>query len=284
METPRDFDQFNRLLAGFTHAGDKPDPAVLAALSRVLAGKGQLGVLLEAARQVKRTGFQVGSPTVVHTLLTWAQVKALDAGWARAETEKALKWSRHILEMSALDAHKFVHKRRPVLHFPLHRDPIALTAPLHLAAALAVGHEGGLDLDKQVSLYARQLVHVWPQDKGYKELYPNEALQTLTRLGGVDYVRSARTMYTTMSLALHGLKLASQVVEPELAKHLDAIAARLETDLAADKASFPNGLEEGSMHKRVSGELFDANGAIKFDVKSEAAEAAPAAEEAEKAE
>ncbi|KAH6687341.1 hypothetical protein F5X68DRAFT_231818 [Plectosphaerella plurivora] len=280
METPRDFQQFNRLLSGFNHAGESLNPEILAALCRMMAAKGQLGVLLEAARQVKRTGLQVGSPAVLHTLLTWTQVKALDAGWARAETEQALKWTRHILEMSALEPHKFSVKRMPPLPFPLHRDPIALTAPLHLAAALAVGHEGGRDFDKQVTLYARQLVNAWPANKGYADLYPAQNVEAKARFGGFQHLSSPSAMHSSLSLALHGMRLASKVVDKELAGQLDAIAARLQTDIAANTALLPRGLEEGSMHKKLNDSLFDASGAVKLDVTPTPA-AAPAAKEAE---
>ena len=50
---------------------------------------GLLREILEAARQVKRTGLQVGSPAVLHSLMTWTQMKALNAGWTRKHGVKA---------------------------------------------------------------------------------------------------------------------------------------------------------------------------------------------------
>lgn len=282
MQTPRDFDQLNRLLAGLKHAGRQHNPRTLGVITRFLGSKGQLARVIEAARQVKRTGFRVASPPVLHSILNRCQVKAVDAGWERAETEQALKWARHALEMAALDSHKYPRGATPST--PLHRDPIALTTPLHLSAALAVGHHGGHDVDKVVTSYARQLVHAWPQDKGVQDLYPAELLKRSQIKGGVYHIASPKASYTTLAMALHGFRLASQVVEPELAKHLDALAARLEADLAAIRAALPNGLEEGSLHKKMSDVLFDANGAIKFEPKQSEPVEEPVAEVEKQAE
>lgn len=287
MQTPRDFDNLGRLLTGLRRAKRTIKPHVLARITRMLGTKGHVFSAIEAARQVKKTGFQVSTPRIAHDLLFWTQYKAMASGWARRETEQAAKWARVVAEMAGSP----IHKARPrgfVDCGPLERDPLVVAAQLHMVSAFAVGHQGGVDVGNRAGLLARQLVDVWPRGKKLAELYTDAQRGAHERFGGAAHVTVHKVMLTQLAMALHGFRLATQILEPRLADHVAAVADAVQVELDEHRAGFGE-VHEGSVADKVLTGLFDGSGNIKFEVQpepepvaevqAEAAEAAAAVEE-----
>ncbi|CRK40771.1 hypothetical protein BN1708_016828, partial [Verticillium longisporum] len=175
METTHDWSNFVRLLSGLREAKRVINTAMFVKMIRQTGAKGRVFAVIDAARQTKRTGLRFDLPQKVQEVLLFVQLKALDAAWEKKELEQALRWSTMVLEMAADPAHRLEKRRPDWLSWPVERDPLSLTAPLHLAAALAVGHNAGRDVDGRVAYWAKQVVAAWPAGKGLLEAYPAEA-------------------------------------------------------------------------------------------------------------
>ncbi|KAM0334389.1 hypothetical protein ACHAQA_001415 [Verticillium albo-atrum] len=282
METTHDWSNFVRLLSGLREAKRVINTAMFIKMVRQIGAKGRIFAVIDAARQTKRTGLRFDLPQKVQEVLLYVQLKALDAGWEKKELEQALRWSTMVLETAADPVHQLDKRRPDWLAWPVERDPLALTAPLHLAAALAVGHNGGQDVDGKVAYWAKQVVNVWPAGKGLLDVYPaaaygNKEGSTGDR-GDVRYLTSPPLYVTPAANALHGLKLAAQVVEPALAEKLRAIIATVEPELTKQIGELKNGLTEGSVPHRVYTNQFDTQGGVKLDVTASPVEEAQAEE------
>ncbi|KAM0276755.1 hypothetical protein ACHAQH_006404 [Verticillium albo-atrum] len=283
METTHDWSNFVRLLSGLREAKRVINTPMFIKMIRQTGAKGRVFAVIDAARQTKRTGLRFDLPQKVQEVLLFVQLKALDAGWEKRELEQALRWSAMVLEMAADPSHKLDKRRPEWLSWPVERDPLALTAPLHLAAALAVGHHGGKDVDGKVAHWAKQVVGVWPAGKALLDVYPAEAFSGKGSMSGdrgdVRYLSAAPLYVAPAANALHGLKLAAQVVEPALAEKLNGIAAALEPELAKKIGELKDGLKEGSLPHRVYTNEFDAQGGVKLDVKASPVEETAPVEE-----
>ncbi|KAH0421591.1 hypothetical protein CcaCcLH18_13341 [Colletotrichum camelliae] len=244
MQTAEDWNNFGRLLAGMRIAGRRYSQVDFAKMVRLAGSKGQIFTIIEAARQVRKTGFKLDTSEKVNETLHYVQMRAAESGWDKELTEQSLRWAEMVIEMIEDDKHKLKHdptvKRGQQVRWPLHRDPQVLGAALHLAAVLAVKHNEGKDVDGKVARYAKQVAERWPADKGLKKLHPREAYKNYQT--GVAYLASSRTQYlASASPILHGLFLAARVVDQPTAEKLQAIAATLgaEVKQAVDGDSTP---------------------------------------------
>lgn len=265
METARDWSNFIRLFAGLRRAHIHLSMQNWVKIIRQVGTKRQIYSIIDAARQTRRTGLVLDVPAKLHEVLLFTQLKALEAGWAKEELEQALRWSVMVLDMVADPRHEMAESRRPAwFSWPLARDPLALTAPLHLAAALAVGHHGGQDTDGQVATWTKQVVAAWPEGKGVMDLYPQAAYED-GKNGGVSSLNSGGDYVSKVAMALHGLQLATQVVEPALAEKLRGIIRAVEPELAGRLGQMGQ-LHEDGLPAQVYNKQFDGQGAVKFEV------------------
>ncbi|ROT40177.1 hypothetical protein SODALDRAFT_329852 [Sodiomyces alkalinus F11] len=265
METARDWSNFIRLFAGLRRAHIHLSTPNWVKIIRQVGTKRHIYAIIDAARQIRRTGLALDVPAKLHEVLFFAQLKALEAGWAKEELEQALRWSVIVLDMVADPRHEMAESRRPAwLVWPLARDPLALAAPLHLAAALAVGHHGGQDVDGQVAAWAKQVVGVWPEGKGVVALYPEAAYED-AKNGGVGFLKVGGDYVAKVAMVLHGLKLATQVVEPALAEKLQGIVRAVEPELAGRLEQMAE-LHGDGLPAQVYSKQFDSTGALKLEV------------------
>ncbi|KAF6820536.1 hypothetical protein CSOJ01_00792 [Colletotrichum sojae] len=226
-KTQADWDNFGRLLAGMRRAKRRYDDVDYAKMVRIAGTKGHIYTILEAARQVRKTGFKLDTSEKVNHLLHFIQMRAIESGWEKEKTEQALRWAEMVVEMVEDPLHKPAPNpavpAEQRMRWPLWEDPQVLGAALHLAAVNAVKHNGGEDVGGKVRKYAEQVVKRWPAGRGLRNLHPKGAYHN--RMSGVAYLSESRTQYLCVAAPiLHGLLLATRVVEKPLADKLQAIA------------------------------------------------------------
>ncbi|KAL0931923.1 uncharacterized protein CTRU02_212876 [Colletotrichum truncatum] len=230
MQTAEDWNNFGRLLSGMRTAGRRYSEIDFVKMIRLAGIKGQIYTIIEAARQVRKTGLKLDTSEKVNEILHFVQMRAANSGWEKEKTEQALRWTEMVLEM--LEDEKHIPKKNSgvepsqQMRWPLHKDPQVLGAALHLSAVLAVKHNEGKDVDGKVARYATQIVNRWPVDAGLRQLHPEGAYEN--RTSGVAYLINSRTQYlAAASPILHGLLLATRVVDQPTAQKLQAIANKL---------------------------------------------------------
>ncbi|KZL80164.1 hypothetical protein CI238_08356, partial [Colletotrichum incanum] len=243
MQTPQDWNNFARLLSGMRNAGRHYSQTDFAKMIRIAGARGQIYTIIDAARQVRKTGLRLDNSEKVNEVLHFVQMRAVESEWDKEKTEQALRWSEMVLEMledanHAPDGRKVAKRGKG--RFPLFKDPQILGAALHLSAVLAVKHNDGKDLDGKVAGYAKKVADGWPAGKGLLQLHPQEAYAD--RVDGVAYLVHSRTQYLSYaSPILHGLFMAARVVEKPLADRLHAIAASLGNEVkeVVEKQDYP---------------------------------------------
>ncbi|KAK3942434.1 hypothetical protein QBC46DRAFT_309465 [Diplogelasinospora grovesii] len=242
MKTPSDFANLPRLLEGVcSQAHRKLNGSLYPKMVRRAAMADCLTVVIDCAKQVKRTGFKLDSSETINELLVWIQKGAIDSNWDKKTTQKALKRTQQILDLLEEDENHQPKEEVAVSRaFPFYRDPQMLAARLHMAAALAVKHHGGKDLDGGlVAKYAQELVQLWPEETGLLELHPTIAYADSRE--GMRYLLERNGFVWYASPILSGLRMAAQVVEPELAQQLKkraaAVGDELQTALAVARKS-----------------------------------------------
>ena len=254
MATRDDFDNLPRLLEGLHGARRRLRPTDYARITRAAGDRGFVHLMIDCARNVKRTGFALDTSQKINEILAYVQARAAASGWREGSTRKALAYARLVVdELLEDEAHR--PKRRAVTGvaddmkknlpagrgFPLNRDPVILAAPLGLAAARAVKHLGGQDEGGEVARRARDLMTLWPPAKGLRQLYP-EASYDAKRDGDLAYLADANKVLVVGAPILHGFDMAMRVVDPELAAEIksrrDAVAADVHQAL---EAANPNG-------------------------------------------
>jgi hypothetical protein len=218
-ETDADFANLQPLLEGIQNTKHGLTKAFYAKAIRVVGTKGRVYELVECARGARRTGFKLDSSEKVNEVLHFVQLKAADAGWAKGQTEQALRWAEVVIDLLEDEAHQ--PKRWAVAEgdLPLNRDPQVLMAPLHLAAALVVKCKSGDEAAvEKTNKYARDVVRLWPEGKGLKELHPEKFYRDVATMG---YFHDPNKFVALAAPLLHGLELAAQAVSvPELSSQL----------------------------------------------------------------
>ncbi|KAI1766336.1 hypothetical protein GGR53DRAFT_464404 [Hypoxylon sp. FL1150] len=248
-ETPADFANLRPLLEGVAGAGRKFPHSYYAKILRVVGAKGYVYEMIECARGVARTGYRLDSSEKANELLHFVQMKAVNSEWDEAQTAKALRWAEMVLELLQEEAHQPRRRKHdPVLEgeLPLYRDPIALLAPLHLAAVLVAKHGAEGEAAEKLTKYARDVVRLWPEGRKLTEVQPKELYEEHDKMG---YLLEPNKFVTLAAPLLYGLETAAGVAEPELAKELqsrrDILAAEVREARTAVAQKNPEGRGEG---------------------------------------
>ncbi|KAK6209564.1 hypothetical protein QIS74_11148 [Colletotrichum tabaci] len=232
MQTPQDWNNFVRLLSGMRNAGRNYSQADFSKMISIAGEQGQIYTIIDAARQVRKTGLRLDNSEKVNMVLHFVQMRAVESDWDKEITEQSLRWTEMVLEMVEDPNHALVkEKRMKLVGRPrLANDPQILAAALHLSAVLAVKHNGGNDIDGKVAKYATRVAKLWPASKGLLKLSRESAYDD--RENGLAYLVNSRDMYLSCaSPIMHGLFMASRVVEKPLADKLRAISKTLATEV-----------------------------------------------------
>ncbi|GJC95103.1 hypothetical protein ColKHC_03929 [Colletotrichum higginsianum] len=232
MQTPQDWNNFVRLLSGMRNAGRRYSQADFAKMICIAGDQGQIYTIIDAARQVRKTGLRLDNSEKANMVLHFVQMRAVESGWDKEITEQALRWTEMVLEMVEDPNHELVKEKRMKLvgQTRLANDPQILAAALHLSAVLAVKHNGGKDIDGKVAKYATRVAKLWPASKGLLKLGRDCAYDN--RENGLAYLVNSRDLYLSCaSPILHGLFMASRVVEKPLAEKLRAISKTLAVEV-----------------------------------------------------
>lgn len=190
---------------------------------RVLGAKGRIFEVIELARGVARTGFRLDSSEKVNEVLHAVVMKAVDADANEnpvEETAQALRWAEIVLELLHLEAHQPKRlKNDPVVEgeLPLHRDPMVLLAPLHLAAALVSkqGDEVNEAIVDKLVKHARDVVRLWPEGKKLSEVQPQALYEEYDKMG---YLKEPNKFLVITAPLLRGLDIAVEVLEDDNAE------------------------------------------------------------------
>jgi len=233
MKTPSDFQNLPALLEGCKRAKHVVPTELQNKMIRLAASHNSLQVIVECVKAVERTGFKLNSSENINQLLIWAQWPAVTSGWDEAKTKTALKQVRLILNILESDkGHLPTAETKGA--FPFYRDPQVLASRLHMAAARAVHHQGGKDVDGKVTKYADELVKLWPEGAGLLDLQPDAAYKSR---GTFRYLLNRNYYLWFASPVLNGLTLAAQVVDPGLAMQLQNRADKVDEEVKAALAS-----------------------------------------------
>ncbi|KAI1106270.1 hypothetical protein F4804DRAFT_301353 [Jackrogersella minutella] len=232
--TPEDFANLSPLLEGLANAKRIIRPQWYCKIIRICGDQGFINVILECARAVRRTNFKLNSSESSVSVLHYIQMKAVDSDWDPEETAQALRWAEMVLDMLQEPEHlpKVKTEAEDEGQLPLHKDPLALLAPLHLAAALVLkqGAEADPALLEKVTRYAKDIILLWPEGKGLKEIQPAVLYEDDKPL---EYLMLPNKFTGFASPLLYGLQTAAKLItDPELAAQLQARA-----DLLAEEVS-----------------------------------------------
>ncbi len=258
MQTPADFANVRPLLEGLTRARRTITPQMKHRVIRWAEGRSEdsLQTVLDTVRGVRHTGFRLNSSELVAQLLVALQRPAIASGWAADETRRAVKRVRIVLDMLETDRDRD-REHAPAIEtageFPFFRDPQMLAYNLHVVAAVAVHHRGGVDNQGIVARYAAQMVALWPEGAGLLDLQPDEAYADQHRM---KYLLDRNIYLWYGSPVLNALQMAAGVVEdPELKKQLESRAASVEAEVKAALDS-PN-RKRGGRGEEMYNELFN---------------------------
>lgn len=258
-ETRADFANLRPLLEGVAEAGRKFPHDYYAKILRVVGAKGHVYEMIECARGVARTGYRLDSSEKANELLHFVQMKAINSEWDEAQTQKALRWAEMVLELLQEEAHQPRRRKDdPVLEgeLSLYRDPIALLAPLHLAAVLVAKHGAEGEALEKLAKYAKDVIRLWPEGKKLTEVQPKELYENQDKM---RYLLEPNKFVALAAPLLYGLETAvgtANVVDSELARQLqsrrDILAAEVREARAAAAEKKPEGRGE-----RVYRQLFE---------------------------
>ncbi|KAI1180031.1 hypothetical protein F4777DRAFT_358238 [Nemania sp. FL0916] len=259
-----DYVNLKPLCEGLAHRNSKTRPDILNMAVRQAGEAGQIWHVIDCARNVRTTAFKFNNSERVLETLHAVQMKAHASGWDETQTRQALRWAEMVVDMLHEPLHQEVYtEENPCLpgDIPLNRDPLVLIAPLHLAAMLALRHSAGEEVADKMAKFARDVVAVWPAGKKSTELYP--PIRFVGRHRTKTFLNRPSKFVSLTCPLLHGLHVASQVVEPELADQLrirrDTLAAEIKE--ARDKMEeFHNSWKEKKIQEaETAGEPFDVD-------------------------
>ncbi|RYP73172.1 hypothetical protein DL771_003808 [Monosporascus sp. 5C6A] len=243
-ETADDFVNLQPLLEGIYYTSRKFDPGFYAKIVRLSGQRGRVYDALACARMARRTGLRLDSSEKANEVLHFVQFKAVDAGFAPADTARALRWAELVVDMLADEQHRPRRRKdEPPAEgeLPLDRDPQVLLARLHLAAALARSRraEGGGEADEaiveKVDKYAADIVGAWPEGKRLKDLQPAALYEDEDKMG---YLLEPNKFVVLAAPLLYGIETAIDVVEPELADQLRSRRDTLEAEVQEARAAY----------------------------------------------
>ncbi|KAI1096391.1 hypothetical protein F5B19DRAFT_488358 [Rostrohypoxylon terebratum] len=241
-DTPQDFNNLRPLIQGLNVANRKLKVDKIAKLTRIVGEKGQIYRVIELARSVKHTGFKLDHSEKVTEILHHVQMKAVESDWDPEQTAQALRWAEMVVEMLEEEDHQPSSSAIPDESLqgmlPLHRDPMVLLSPLHLAAALALKQDAEVDPDlvSKIAKYATKLVVLWDEGKALRQTQP-EAL--FAPKGTLEYIAEPNKFVKLAAPWLYGLDTAIKVLQSypqheelvtKLQTRRDILAAEVQKD------------------------------------------------------
>lgn len=116
----------------------------------------KLGVILECAKQSKRTGLQLSDIEIVQTLFFQLHLAANKAGFKDPVLSKVFGIAKQFVELMETPEHA-VHD----VQLDPKRKPFLIGVLLELSSALAVNHNEGVDASGDALAYAQRLCAVW---------------------------------------------------------------------------------------------------------------------------
>ncbi|CRG87296.1 hypothetical protein PISL3812_04313 [Talaromyces islandicus] len=156
MKTPKDWENLIPLLIGLRKSNIAVHPASYEKWVRLAGKSGATAVILELAKQTKRTGFTLSSYGVGLQLALSLYERAQAAGFKGEAVSTAL---RHA-EQAAQVMNTPEHTNSEPLQDPK-RQPWFIGVCLQLSAAQALEQQGGEDAAAKAASYARKLMGNW---------------------------------------------------------------------------------------------------------------------------
>jgi hypothetical protein len=156
MKTPKDWENLIPLLIGLRKSNFAVHPSSYEKWIRLAGKSGATAVILELAKQTRRTGFTLAGYGVGLQLALSLYQKAEAAGFKGDVVTTALRQA----EQAAHIMNTPEHTNSDPLLDPK-RQPWFIGTCLQLSAAQAL-ENGGQDADKKVASYARTLMGNWP--------------------------------------------------------------------------------------------------------------------------
>ncbi|KAL5115608.1 hypothetical protein ACEQ8H_006495 [Pleosporales sp. CAS-2024a] len=138
-ETPQDWENVLRMLAGFENAGIGLSSPRQAMIVRKLHRHGQHHLILKALQRPKASGLYMRSWDVAAAVFRAAYDKAALADWDKDETHKALRLATQFVELLEHDEHCGALAGSPD---DLRGHPAIIAVPTALAAVMALRHQG----------------------------------------------------------------------------------------------------------------------------------------------
>jgi hypothetical protein len=257
MQTREDWANLVRLLAGLTKANRKFKAMDFQLMIQVAGRTGNIYAVLDALVRNKESGLEVRTLNLADNLLHYIAAMAWQGGYAYKDTKRASQWSRRFLEILA-------GRSDPRLA----TKPQVIGQALHLAAAEAVFHNEGQDVDEAVVEFTTSLIREWktrvervpkPADNrphGLLDIHPSSERDLIS---GSQIIHAHRTepWYLHLDPSRHiavacymikGIELASQVL-PDHAGDLAPIREGIELELQqyVDRREGTNAFHGGKM-------------------------------------
>ena len=152
MKQPSDWENLLPFLEGLHNAERKFTSGILGKIARRAAEAGRLDVVIECAKQVKRTGFNLSRADVVMQIFLGLHDAAMNSGWEEKTTAKSLAQAEAIIMMLRTKSHSGNVQGQQ-------GDPRTSTEVmgvlLELAAVGAVKHPRA-DAEEKVEAYTQQ--------------------------------------------------------------------------------------------------------------------------------
>jgi hypothetical protein len=201
MQDKRDWDNLPRFLSGLHQARRGPAKMQQFMMIRKAAEAGRLDVIIECARRVSETGFELKDPILVNTIVANIQNIAMVSNWDVKETKRALTWVEMVSVM--LEDERHAGGRKVANNDDPRVSPELIGVLLELSAVRAARHLGGKDEHGKVDDYAGRLLSR-PLD-----LEPAEKSPDNTKDAHV-----ANHWLSSVIPIVHGMKVARTVLDP----------------------------------------------------------------------
>jgi hypothetical protein len=195
MKEKKDWDNLPSLLIGLKDAKTVLRSGDLTWITRKAGLAGRPDIILECARRVSDTGFELKGPEVVVEIMWQLQFKAAQNYWDAKDTKQALSWAETITELLEDRRHAGGKITEPG-NDPRVR-PEVIGVLLQLSAVWVTRWQNGKDEDGKVARYMARLL------KSPASIQPDS-----TRTD----IFSANGYLAYMVPVLHGLKLAAQIL------------------------------------------------------------------------
>ena len=229
MQDKRDWDNLPRFLTGLNQAGRNPATFQLFMMVTKAAESGRLAVILECARRVSETGFDLRNPLLVNKIVAKIRNAAMASDWDVKETKRALAW----VEMVSVMLEDKRHAGGRVIS---HNDdprtsPELIGILLELSAIRAARHLGGKDEDGKVAEYASRLLSL-----------PLNLEPAAKSPDNLEDIYIANRWLCSVVPIVHGMKVAETVLDSssEMAEKLKQKKLELEGFISQEREYVAN--------------------------------------------